>query len=117
MPNLAGQSLGLTRNGQVEFNGLVTGYHTLAVRPAQGFSEIAGYVMRVGGTGGILYVEQSHDWFNFDHVDEYTLATLGNPLPFAIKTLAKFCRIRYSVPIGQTHDIRFGGMLKKASSP
>lgn len=116
MPKIGEYSLSVTQDNQVEFTGLVAGYHTLGVRACQGFSEISGYLKHVsGGTGGNLIVEQSHDWFNFDQVDTYAVAATGI-LPFSIKIIARFCRVRYQAT-GGPQTIRFGGLLKVGSSP
>jgi len=113
-------ALDLAQNGTTAYANLTAGFHTLATRVGQGFSEITGYIRVTAGAGnGTLYVEQSADWFNWDQQDTWAViaGAPGTTLPFAVKVIAKFVRIRYQVPGGSTHSIRFGGLMKVGASP
>jgi len=114
----------LTRDGATVFSGigaLVPGEtRTLATRVGIGFGEVTGICTVTGAVPGLaagtLTIEQSVDGVTYDQVDAFPMGP-ATVQPFALKVIARFVRARFSVPVGEIYDIRFGGIMKPISSP
>ncbi|NIM47810.1 MAG: hypothetical protein GTO22_00860 [Gemmatimonadales bacterium] len=114
-----------TRNNQTVFTGigsLIPGEsRLLGIRVGIGFGEVAGIAIVTaavpGAVAGSLTIEQSVDGTNWDHVDSFPMTFAAGGLPFAVKIAGKFVRARFTVPVGEVYDLRFGAQLKPLQSP
>jgi hypothetical protein len=111
-----------TTGGQTTFLGVTFATPLLfGPRVGIGFSELVGYIKATAAVPGLapgtLFIEQSVDGTNYDLVDTFPVTVAGGTVPFARKIVARFIRARFTVPIGEVYDIRFGAHLNPISSP
>jgi hypothetical protein len=110
-----------TTDGATSFLGITFAAPGLfGPRVGIGFGEIVGMVRAVAAVPGIaagtLHVEQSVDGVAYDHDDPFAVTVAGGTIPFGLKIIGRFIRVRFTVPVGETYDIRFGAHLNPIHS-
>jgi hypothetical protein len=119
--NIAGP-LEFTTGGQTTFLGVTFATPLLfGPRVGIGFSELVGMIKATsavpGLAAGTLSIEQSVDGTNYDLLDTSSITVAGGTVPFARKIVGRYVRARFTVPIGEVYDIRFGAHLNPLASP
>jgi len=113
--------IGFTRDGVVAFSGITSVLPaTLGTRVGIGFSEIVGYAIVTAAAPGVaagsLIIEQSATAVNFDFATTFAMTLALGVQPFDIKIVGSLIRARFTVPVGETYDIRFWAHLNPIAS-
>jgi hypothetical protein len=110
------QNQELTENNQTVFPNLPTGFNDIVSKIGEMYAVCAGVAIITNSVPaaatGTLTIEQSADGSNFDQVDSFTLTQGGPAVAWEIQMIARFVRVRLSVPAATTIDLRLGGLLK-----
>lgn len=119
-PSVLKSAIEFTRNGATVFSGIgsiIPGEtRLLGSRVGLGFSVVSG-IARVtaaapGVVPGTLTIEQSVNAINWEVTNSFLMLPATGAVPFSVKIVGKYARIRFAVVIGEAMDLRFGASMR-----